>query len=228
VQQPSRLRAHPRASSRASPGPPASPWPCGGSGRSAAGGGRRQRGRPAAACVRPCVRACGVCAGGWGGGREGMVGVAASAAIAAAGAGLPSPSPGKRAVELELEEEEVVRRKWPPERTEWCDPGGTSARAARRPPRATPWPRCSCCRDGSGRRSTRTTPGAGAVGLPPPSGQITVRIRRIRVAGRGAQTGSKTSDRARGSARAPGRERGCPTRLARVPGGWGWGGDACT
>ena len=123
VQQPSRLRAHPRASSRASPGPPASPWPCGGSGRSAAGEGRRQRGRPTAACVRPCVRACGVCAGGWGGEREGVVSVAASAAIAAAGAGLPSPSPEERAVELELEEEEVVRPKWPPERTEWCDPG---------------------------------------------------------------------------------------------------------
>ena len=85
------------------------------------------------ASVRPCVWC--VCRGG---GNEGMVGVAASAAVAAAGAGLPSPSPGEHAVELELEEEEVVRRKWHPERTEWCDPGGTSARAARRPPRATP------------------------------------------------------------------------------------------
>ena len=40
-----RLRAHPRASSRASPGPPASPWSCGGGGRRAVGEGRRRVGK---------------------------------------------------------------------------------------------------------------------------------------------------------------------------------------
>ena len=70
-----------------------------------------------------------------------------------------------------------------PARVAPCDLGSGPTRATLVvTPRLTPRPRCSCSRDGSGRLSTRSTSGAGVVGLPSSSGRITIRIRRIRVA----------------------------------------------
>ena len=127
------------------------------------------------------------------GGGDPAAAMAATAATAAAAArtrwvggwvGLPRPplsSPCRRLSPLMTHlpcEERGETQRHAQGRTHRCDHSGAHRAPSRLvvPPRPTPRPRYSRYRDASGRRSIRSPPGAGGVGLSSPSGRITVRI----------------------------------------------------